>query len=102
MGDLPGVRVILYDNRGHGRTSGIGDASRLTFPLMAEDMAALLDHLAVPAAAVGGVSMGAGISMAFCLKYPGPHQGSCAEQAGVAKLAGTRESENSPNDRRPR
>jgi pimeloyl-ACP methyl ester carboxylesterase len=70
MGDLPGVRVILYDNRGHGRTSGIGDSSRLTFPLMAEDMAALLDHLAVPAAAVGGVSMGAGISIAFCLKYP--------------------------------
>ena len=70
MGDLPGVRVILYDNRGHGRTSGIGDPSRLTFPVMAEDMAALLDHLAVPAAAVGGVSMGAGISMAFCLKYP--------------------------------
>ncbi len=70
MGDLPGVRVILYDNRGHGRTSGIGDPSRLTFPVMAEDMAALLDHLAVPAAAVGGVSMGGGISMAFCLKYP--------------------------------
>ena len=70
MGDLPGVRVILYDNRGHGRTSGIGDPSRLTFPVMAEDMAALLDHLAVPAAAVGGVSMGAGISMAFGLKYP--------------------------------
>jgi pimeloyl-ACP methyl ester carboxylesterase len=70
MGDLPGVRVILYDNRGHGRTSGIVDPARLTFPVMAEDMAALLDHLAVPAAAVGGVSMGAGISMAFCLKNP--------------------------------
>ena len=70
MGDLPGVRVILYDNRGHGRTSGIGDPARLTFPVMAEDMAALLDHLALPTAAVGGVSMGAGISMAFCLKNP--------------------------------
>lgn len=70
MGDLPGFRVILYDNRGHGRTSGIGETSRLTFPVMAEDMAALLNHLAVPAAAVGGVSMGAGISIAFCLKNP--------------------------------
>ena len=69
-GGLPGVRVILYDNRGHGRTSGIGDPSRLTFPVMAEDMAALLDHLAVPAAAVGGVYHGGGISMAFCLKNP--------------------------------
>jgi len=70
IGELPGFRVILYDNRGHGRTSGIGDPSRLTFPVMAEDMAALLDHLAVPAAAVGGVSMGAGISLAFGLKNP--------------------------------
>jgi pimeloyl-ACP methyl ester carboxylesterase len=70
MGDLPGFRVILYDNRGHGRTSGIGDPARLTFPVMAEDMTALLDHLAVPAAAVGGVSMGAGISLAFGLKNP--------------------------------
>jgi pimeloyl-ACP methyl ester carboxylesterase len=70
IGDLPGVRLILYDNRGHGRTSGIGDPSRLTFSVMAEDMAALLDFLEVTVAIIGGVSMGAGISTAFALANP--------------------------------
>lgn len=65
IGQLKGVRVIIYDNRGHGRTSGAGDASRLTFTTMAGDMAALLDHLKIDSAVVGGESMGAGISIAF-------------------------------------
>jgi pimeloyl-ACP methyl ester carboxylesterase len=71
FGDLPGVRLIVYDNRGHGRTATIGDPARLNFSEMAEDMAALLDSLALPAAVIGGVSMGAAISTAFARKNPG-------------------------------
>jgi pimeloyl-ACP methyl ester carboxylesterase len=37
---------------------------------MADDMAALLDYLRLPRAFVGGVSMGAGISLTFGLRYP--------------------------------
>jgi pimeloyl-ACP methyl ester carboxylesterase len=67
---LPNVCLILYDNRAHGRTSSIGDPDKLTFEVMTNDMAALLDHLDLPSAFVGGVSMGAGISLAFALRYP--------------------------------
>jgi pimeloyl-ACP methyl ester carboxylesterase len=37
---------------------------------MADDAAALLNWLSIERAFVGGVSMGAGIALAFCLKYP--------------------------------
>jgi len=67
---LPNIRLIVYDNRAHGQTRPLGDPHRLTFEAMADDMAALLDYLSLPAAFVGGVSMGAGISLAFCLRYP--------------------------------
>jgi pimeloyl-ACP methyl ester carboxylesterase len=67
---LPNIHLILYDNRAHGRTNPIGDPVKLTFGTMADDMAALLDYLSIPRAFVGGVSMGAGISLAFGLRYP--------------------------------
>jgi len=67
---LPKVHLIVYDNRAHGRTIPLGDPDKLTFETMATDMAALLDYLRLPRAYVGGVSMGAGISLAFCLRYP--------------------------------
>src|SRR5262245_424476 len=67
---LSNVHLIVYDNRGHGRTTPLGDPGKLTFETMAMDMAALLDHVRLPSAFVGGVSMGSGISLAFCLRYP--------------------------------
>jgi pimeloyl-ACP methyl ester carboxylesterase len=69
IGDLPDVHLILYDNRGHGRTSEVGDPARLKFSVMADDMAALLETLGIPAAIVGGVSMGAGIALAFSRRH---------------------------------
>jgi pimeloyl-ACP methyl ester carboxylesterase len=59
------LRVVLYDNRAHGRTSSAGDPQRLTFSEMADDVAALMDNRDIPAAVVGGISMGAGIALAF-------------------------------------
>lgn len=70
IGPLEWVRVVLYDNRGHGRTSGASDPGKLTFALMADDMAAVLDHLDIDSAVIGGESMGAGISLAFCRRHP--------------------------------
>ncbi|MFB3901992.1 MAG: alpha/beta fold hydrolase [Acidobacteriota bacterium] len=66
---LPDVRVLLYDNRGHGRTRPLGDPRRLNFEDMAEDMAALADYLGIDSACVGGVSMGAGIALACALRH---------------------------------
>ncbi len=69
IGRLEGARVIVYDNRGHGRTSGPMDLSKLTFACMADDMAALLDRLEIESAVIGGESMGAGISLAFWIRH---------------------------------
>jgi pimeloyl-ACP methyl ester carboxylesterase len=70
IGPMEGARVILYDNRGHGRTTGALDPAKLNFDTMADDMAALIDHLGVESAVAGGVSMGAGISLAFWRRHP--------------------------------
>lgn len=70
VGTVPGFRVILYDSRGHGKTSDPGNIAGLNFPTMANDVLALMDHLAIEKAVVGGVSMGAAIALAFCLAHP--------------------------------
>ena len=67
---LPGLKTILYDNRAHGRTTPLGNPSRLSFRHMAEDIARLLDHLGIANSFIGGVSMGAGIALSFGLGYP--------------------------------
>jgi len=67
--DLPETRSILYDNRAHGRTRPLGAAADLNYARMADDVADLLDHLAIEKAVVGGVSMGAGVALAFGLRH---------------------------------
>jgi pimeloyl-ACP methyl ester carboxylesterase len=69
IGPLAGVRVIVYDNRGHGLTSGAGDPRKLTFACMADDMAAVLDCFRINSAVIAGESMGAGISLAFWRRH---------------------------------
>jgi pimeloyl-ACP methyl ester carboxylesterase len=69
FGPMEGVRIVLYDNRGHGLTSGAGDPNKLTFATMADDMAAVLDHLSIKSAVIGGESMGAGISLQFWKRH---------------------------------
>jgi pimeloyl-ACP methyl ester carboxylesterase len=69
IGPLEGARVVVYDNRGHGGTSGAGDPRKLTFASMADDVAAVLDHLRIESAVIGGESMGAGIALAFWKRY---------------------------------
>jgi pimeloyl-ACP methyl ester carboxylesterase len=70
VGSSTGIRLIVYDSRGHGKTGQAGDIDQLNFSTMAADAAVLLDLLSVKSAVIGGVSMGAGIALAFCLRYP--------------------------------
>ncbi len=67
---LDNVRLILYDNRTHGRTPDAGNPGTLTFDGMADDAAAILTHLRVTRAVIGGVSMGAGIALNLGLRRP--------------------------------
>ncbi|MDQ3863935.1 MAG: alpha/beta fold hydrolase [Actinomycetota bacterium] len=67
---LPGIRLLSLDCRGHGRTYPLGGAQKLSFPSFADDVAALMDHLGLERAAVGGISMGAGVALNLALRCP--------------------------------
>lgn len=69
LGDA-GFRVIAIDNRGHGASDKPHDPEAYYAPLMADDAAALLDHLGLPDAHVMGYSMGARISAFLTLRHP--------------------------------
>ena len=61
-------RVIVPDLRGFGETdSSDGPA---TMNRMAQDVAHLLDHLGISQAAVGGLSMGGYVTLAFYKQFP--------------------------------
>ena len=61
-------RVISWDQRGHGRTESTPDP--FTFWESADDQRALLDHLGIEEAVVGGMSQGGFIGLRFALRYP--------------------------------
>ena len=61
-------QVILPDLQGHGRT---GDIDRpLDVRLMADDIAALIDHLGLDRPDVVGYSLGGGVAFQVAIKYP--------------------------------
>lgn len=61
-------RLITWDQRGHGRTVSIDEP--FTYWDSADDLAALLDHLGVERAVIGGMSQGGFISLRFALRHP--------------------------------
>jgi pimeloyl-ACP methyl ester carboxylesterase len=68
-----GFRLIVPDHRGFGQ-SALGEGPA-TMEAMAEDALALLDALKVPAAVVGGVSMGGYVALALARLDPGRVRG---------------------------
>jgi pimeloyl-ACP methyl ester carboxylesterase len=64
----PGVRLIGFDCRGHNR-SALGPPESIGFDTFADDLVALLDHLGIRDAVVGGISMGAGVSLNLALRH---------------------------------
>jgi pimeloyl-ACP methyl ester carboxylesterase len=65
-----GYRAIALDNRGHGESTKFYDPADYHSAIMAQDVRALLDHLALPRADVMGYSMGARIAAFLALAYP--------------------------------
>ncbi len=66
---LPDVRLITMDYRGRGRSERTGPVT-YTIPQEAEDALALLDHLALPDAAILGTSRGGLIAMLLARAAP--------------------------------
>jgi pimeloyl-ACP methyl ester carboxylesterase len=65
-----GIRLLCLDARAHGRTQPLGDPSALTFDAFGDDLVALLDHLSLERAVIGGISMGAGVALNVAVRYP--------------------------------
>jgi pimeloyl-ACP methyl ester carboxylesterase len=73
-GNLPALaqrnRVVTWDIRGHGASGQPEDQACYTVQATTGDMTAILDHLAIPSAVIGGHSLGGYVSLAFALAHP--------------------------------
>ena len=63
-------RIISWSMRGHGQTESPGDPSKYSADLTVADMEALLQHLGIERAVIGGLSLGGYVSLAFYLAHP--------------------------------
>jgi pimeloyl-ACP methyl ester carboxylesterase len=63
-------RVISWDIRGHGQTLAPDDPAQYSLPLTVADIRALLGHLGIARAVIGGLSLGGYVSLAFYLAHP--------------------------------
>jgi pimeloyl-ACP methyl ester carboxylesterase len=65
-----GNRVIALDLLGHGRSDRPEDLQRYSMPLFAYQVNALLDHLELESAVVGGTSLGANVTLEAAVRFP--------------------------------
>ena len=66
---VDGFRVITPDSRGHGRSTN--PAGELSYPLIADDVAALIGALELARPVVGGWSDGGQVAMELGARHPG-------------------------------
>jgi pimeloyl-ACP methyl ester carboxylesterase len=65
-----GNRVVLIDLLGHGRSDRPVRASEYRMDAFARDVVAVLDHLGIEQAVIGGVSLGADVSLHVAVDAP--------------------------------
>jgi pimeloyl-ACP methyl ester carboxylesterase len=65
-----GNRVICVDLLGHGRSDRPEDLRLYSMPLFARQVAALIDHLGLDSAVVGGTSLGANVALELATHEP--------------------------------
>lgn len=65
-----GNRVIAVDMLGHGRSDRPEDLRLYSMPLFSRQVVALLDHLEIDKAVVGGTSLGANIALEMAVRQP--------------------------------
>ncbi|HYM14489.1 MAG TPA: alpha/beta fold hydrolase, partial [Dehalococcoidia bacterium] len=96
-------RLVIYDTRGHGATTAPADMDAYDMVRgYVADQAALIDHLGIDRAYVGGLSMGGMIAQEFALRHPervralllfdtGPGMGAMRDPARATQFAQMRE-----------
>jgi pimeloyl-ACP methyl ester carboxylesterase len=70
-----GLHVVTLDLLGHGRSDRPADPLVYSMTSFAEQVLALLDHLGVEKAVVGGLSLGANVSLEVASNWPDRVQG---------------------------
>jgi pimeloyl-ACP methyl ester carboxylesterase len=70
-----GHRVVLLDLLGHGASDKPVHAAEYRLDVYTEQVVALLDHLRVERAVVGGLSLGANVALHVAARHPGRVQG---------------------------
>jgi pimeloyl-ACP methyl ester carboxylesterase len=65
-----GHRAICVDLLGHGRSDRPEDLRLYSMPLFARQVAALIDHLGLNSAVVGGTSLGANVALELATRDP--------------------------------
>lgn len=83
-----GYRCIAIDNRGHGQSDKPHDADAYYPEKMADDAAALLDHLSIKHAHVFGYSMGARITAFMAARHPARVQSMILGGLGMPMVTG--------------
>ena len=64
-----GLSIVHADFRGHGQ-SDLGPEDELSIATLGRDLEALLDHLKIRQAVVGGISMGAAVALRLAIHRP--------------------------------
>ncbi|MFC4110288.1 alpha/beta fold hydrolase [Micromonospora zhanjiangensis] len=78
-------QVVLVDLQGHGRTADIDRP--LDVALMADDIAALIDHLGLDRPDVVGFSLGGGVALQVAARHPGKVRRLVMASAGIRRDA---------------
>jgi 3-oxoadipate enol-lactonase len=65
-----GVRVVRYDARGHGESSGTQEDDDYRWPSLAQDMLGVLDAVGADTAVLGGASMGTATALHAAVASP--------------------------------
>src|ERR1700724_204298 len=89
-----GRRVIALDNRGHGDSTKLYDASEYEIATMAGDVTALMDHLNIERADVMGYSLGSRMTAVLALKEPGRLRSAIFGGIGIGLIEGGGPGEN--------
>jgi pimeloyl-ACP methyl ester carboxylesterase len=74
-----GNRVITMDLLGHGQSSRPTEMARYSMPFFAEQVVALMDHLELDEAVVGGTSLGANTTLEVAAQAPDRLRGMLVE-----------------------
>jgi pimeloyl-ACP methyl ester carboxylesterase len=89
-----GRRVIALDNRGHGDSAKLYDAAQYEISIMADDVIALMDHLAIARADVMGYSLGSRMTAVLAQKAPQRLRSAILGGIGIGLIEGGGPGEN--------